>query len=142
MRLGVLASTHEKLIENMKSDVSIWNINSFAEFYLQIFEKYQEDYKIGIKKYQKVRDIFTTKLNAIPNIRAIPSQANYVMCEILGNINSRKLTEILLNEYNILIKDLSNKKGCNNKSYIRLALRDEHDNDLLIKSLKKILENK
>ena len=36
LRLGVLASSDEELIAEMKKDVAIWNINSFAEFYLQI----------------------------------------------------------------------------------------------------------
>ena len=140
LRLGVLASTDMKLIETIKSDVPIWNINSFAEFYLQIFEKYQDDYSEGIKKYKKVRETFIKELNTIKNVRAIPSQANFVMCEILGDIGSRKLAEILLTEYNLIVKDLSNKKGCLNKQYIRLAVRDEHDNNVLIKALKEILE--
>ena len=142
LRLGVLASSDSELMQTIKSDVSIWNINSFAEFYLQIFEKYQDDFDKGIKKYQEVRDKFTNDLNSIENVRAIPSQANYVMCEILGDIGSRKLAEILLNDYNLIIKDLSNKKGCGGKSYIRLAVRDENDNDILVEAMKDVLEDK
>ena len=33
----------------MKPRMSIWNINSFAEFYMQIVEKYNGDYKDAIK---------------------------------------------------------------------------------------------
>ncbi|MBQ6511368.1 aminotransferase class I/II-fold pyridoxal phosphate-dependent enzyme, partial [Methanobrevibacter sp.] len=142
LRLGVLASSDSELMQTIKSDVSIWNINSFAEFYLQIFEKYQDDFDKGIKKYQEVRDKFTNDLNSIENVRAIPSQANYVMCEILGDIDSRKLAEILLNDYNLIIKDLSNKKGCAGKSYIRLAVRDETDNGILVEAMKDVLEDK
>ena len=39
-RLGVLASSDEQLIRYLKKDVSIWNINSFGEFFMQIKEKY------------------------------------------------------------------------------------------------------
>ena len=45
LRLGVLASSNEQLITTIKKDVSIWNINSFAEFYMQIFGKYEADYR-------------------------------------------------------------------------------------------------
>jgi len=38
LRLGILASYDKELINFIKKDVAIWNINSFAEFYLQIFE--------------------------------------------------------------------------------------------------------
>jgi histidinol-phosphate/aromatic aminotransferase/cobyric acid decarboxylase-like protein len=37
LRLGVLASKDVDLINFIKKDVSIWNINSFAEFYLTDF---------------------------------------------------------------------------------------------------------
>jgi len=57
----------------------------------------------------------------------------------LGDIKSNELTTILLNEYKLLIKDLSNKNGCKNKSFIRLAVRDEKDNATLVKALKEIL---
>ena len=40
LRLGVLISSNMELIRDVKKDVSIWNINSFAEFYLQIYVKY------------------------------------------------------------------------------------------------------
>ena len=62
------------------------------------------------------------------------------MCEVLGDINSYKLTNILLNDYELLIKDLSDKKGCKGKSYIRIAVRDEADNKILVDALRKVLE--
>ena len=43
LRLGVLASGDQDLIAALKKDVAIWNINSFAEFYMQIEEKYKKD---------------------------------------------------------------------------------------------------
>ena len=39
LRLGVLASGDEEITAHLKKDVSIWNINSFAEFFLQIYSK-------------------------------------------------------------------------------------------------------
>ena len=55
LRLGVLASSDEELIAEMKKDVAIWNINSFAEFYLQIYEKYAKDYAKAIEKFKQTR---------------------------------------------------------------------------------------
>ena len=139
LRLGVLVSNNLKLIDYIKKDVAIWNINSFAEFYLQIFEKYKSDYEEGIVKFKDSRNKLEKELNSIKNLHVIPSQANYFMCGVSGEISGSKLTEILLNDYNILIKDLSSKNGCNGKSYVRLAVRDEKDNSALIFALKKIL---
>lgn len=139
LRLGIAASSNNKLIDYIKNDLSIWNINSFGEFYLQIFEKYKFDYEMGLHKFKHARDKFVEDLKTIDKLNVIPSQANYIMCEVLGDIDSYALTNILLNDYNLLIKDLSNKKGCKGKSYIRVAVRDEIDNEILVKSLKSIL---
>ncbi|WP_299524038.1 aminotransferase class I/II-fold pyridoxal phosphate-dependent enzyme [uncultured Methanobrevibacter sp.] len=140
LRLGVLASNNLELIKYIKKDVAIWNINSFGEFYLQIFEKYKSDYEEGIIKFKQSRNKLEKDLGSIKNLRVIPSQANYLMCEVQGEISSTDLTEILLNKYDILIKDLFSKNGCYGKSYVRLAVRDEKDNSALFEALKEILD--
>ena len=109
IRLGILVSADEKMISDMKKDVAIWNINSFGEFYMQIEEKYKKDYALALNKIKDVRRQFVRELSKISWIRVIPSQANYLLIEITGGISAKELTKILLLEYNILIKDLSNK---------------------------------
>ncbi len=138
LRLGVLASSDEELIAEMKKDVAIWNINSFAEFYLQIYEKYAKDYAKAIEKFKQTRAAYIKDLQALSGLRVLPTQANYVLCEVTSGVTSRKLAEDLLEE-NILIKDLSTKKGFDGKNYIRLAVRDEKDNAILVEALKRYL---
>ena len=55
LRLGILASGDVSRIDHMKKDVAIWNINSFAEFYLQIAEKYEKDYKVALGRFRTDR---------------------------------------------------------------------------------------
>lgn len=136
LRLGVLASSDEALISRMKKDVAIWNINSFAEFYMQIFGKYEGDYRKACKKFISERERFQKRLSEIPFLRVIPSQANYFLCEITGRFTAGELTEKLLNAADILIKDCSTKVAFNGKNYIRLAVRDTADNDKLVDTLK------
>ena len=45
-----------------EKDVSIWNINSFAEFYMQIEEKYKKDYHEGLKKIRQERKRFESEI--------------------------------------------------------------------------------
>lgn len=135
-RLGILASANETLIADIKKDVAIWNINSFGEFFMQIYEKYQKDYAASLKKIKHARAVFEEALSHISGIKVIPSQANYVMCE-LNSITSRNLAVALL-ERNVFIKDLSSKIG-NGKQYIRLAVRSEEENEYLIQQLKELL---
>lgn len=136
LRLGVLASSDEALINWMKHDVSIWNINSFAEFYMQIFGKYQKDYDRACQKFIAERERFMARLTDIPFLRVIPSQANYFLCQITEKYTSEELTRRLLMDFNILIKDCDNKDGLKNKNYVRIAVRDQKDNDTLVEALK------
>lgn len=136
LRLGILASSDEELINWMKHDVSIWNINSFAEFYMQIFGKYQKDYDRACQKFIAERERFMARLTDIPFLRVIPSQANYFLCQITEKYTSEELTRHLLMDFNILIKDCDNKDGLKNKNYVRIAVRDQKDNDTLVDALK------
>ncbi|WP_440440552.1 aminotransferase class I/II-fold pyridoxal phosphate-dependent enzyme [Phocaeicola plebeius] len=135
IRLGVIASADTNLINFIKKDVSIWNINSFGEYYMQIFGKYESDYKLACQKFIQERERFYQQLTKISYLRIIPSLANYFLCEVYSPYTSRSITELLLNKYNILIKDCSNKKGFNHKNYIRIAVRSKFDNDQLVSAL-------
>ena len=135
LRLGILASGDTDLIAAIKKDVAIWNINSFAEFYLQIYDKYSSFYATACTKFKAERARFLERLRQVPYLRVIPSQANYFLCEVTGNISAHDLTERLLLDHNILIKDCNNKTGLTGKNYIRIAVRDHHDNDTLVDAL-------
>lgn len=139
LRLGILASDDLGLIAKMKKDIAIWNINSFAEFYMQIFEKYKSNYEEAMRKFKDVRKEYVELLNQVQKLRVIPSQANYLMCELTGSMSSRELAEELLDKYSILIKDLSNKKGFEGKSYIRVAVKRPEENRKLVEAMKEVL---
>ena len=137
LRLGVLASGNVEAIKAIKKSVSIWNINSFAEFYLQIEEKYHKDYLASLTRIKEERKRFFSKLSSIEGLRTIPSEANYIMVEITNGKKATEVTKRLLSDYGILIKDLSAKiKG---GEYLRLAVRDTKDNDRLIDALSNVL---
>ena len=139
LRLGVLASGNTDVIAAMKKDVSIWNINSFAEFYMQIAEKYQNNYTESLVKFRKERKRFQSELAKIKGIRVIPSQANFVMVELESRISPKDLLKRLLIKHNLLIKELTTK--INGRNYLRLAVRSKEDNNTLIEILKKETAN-
>lgn len=135
LRLGILASSDTVAIAGFKKDVSIWNINSFAEFYLQIEEKYRKDYAAALEKIKAVRAKFVEDLNQLSYLRVIPSQANFVTAEVLAPHSSKELTIACL-EKDLIIKDLSEKEGFDGKQYIRLAVRSTQDNARLLEVLR------
>ncbi|MGN0485573.1 MAG: aminotransferase class I/II-fold pyridoxal phosphate-dependent enzyme [Lachnospiraceae bacterium] len=141
LRLGILASSDEKLMTELSRNVAIWNINSFAEFYLQIAEKYKQSYEDAMQKFKQVRKKYIDDLQKIAALRVIPSQANYVMVEILNGMTAKELTTILLEEHDLLIKDLSAKTQRNGKQFVRLAVRREEENNHLIIVLQNVCKN-
>ena len=140
LRLGVLASSDTVMIEKLKKDVAIWNINSFAEFYMQIEEKYKKNYSESLNLFRKERTRFQNELRKINGIRVIPSQANFIMVELCKDISAPKLLKNLLVHYNLLVKELTTKT--NGRDYLRLAVRNSEDNNILINALRNELENK
>ncbi|MBZ4195149.1 aminotransferase class I/II-fold pyridoxal phosphate-dependent enzyme [Mycoplasma tauri] len=133
-RLGFLCSSNENLIKNIKKSVSIWNINSFGEYYLQIFEKYKKDYFIALKCIKNARKNFVKKLLEIKEFRIIPSQANYLTIEVLKGTSKNLCIKML--DKNIFIKDLTSKIGFTDRQFIRVAVRNETDNNLFIEAVK------
>lgn len=104
---------------------------------MQIEEKYKKDYTSALVKIRAERARYLAELGKIEGVRIIPSQANYVMVELVCEHTTKEITRRLLIEYNILIKDLSSKMG--GKQYLRLAVRNTEDNDRLIAALKEVL---
>lgn len=135
LRLGILATSDEKIIDCIKKNVAIWNINSFAEYYMQIFGKYQNCYIEACYQFIKERERFQKEMNKVSFVRVIPSQANFFMIELTGRYTSNELSSILLKRFNILIKSCNTKHGLENKNYIRIAVRNRIDNDRLIDAL-------
>lgn len=139
LRLGILASSDTALIASMKKDLSIWNINSFAEFYLQIADRYEQEYREGLAKFRQARAAFVKELAGLPGLRVFPSQGNYLLVELLNGMRSRELLITLLRDHNILIKDLSSKIQREGRQFVRLAVRSTEDNRLLVDALGQVL---
>lgn len=131
LRLGMMATSDSELLSFVRQDLAIWNINSFAEYYMQIFNKYEHDYKKAREDFRRERQLFHQELLQVPFLRVIPSQANYFLCEVTDRFSSKELTQLLLNRHDILIKDCATKAGFNGENYIRLAIRDRNDNKKL-----------
>ena len=164
LRLGVAATADAGLMAGICSSLAIWNINSLAEFYLQISGKYMSAYSQGLDLFCQERSEFLAALSGVPNLRVIPTQANYVMAEILGGITAAEMTGWLLAEKEILIKDLTPKiskyveadSGRDSASsrgistpdrrpgtqYVRLAVRDAKDNAKLVAALHEFMASR
>ena len=138
LRLGILASADTELVATLKKKVSIWNINSFAEFFMQIFTKYEKDYAKACGKFIEERTRFIKDLSEIGFLHVMPTQANYVFCEVKPPFTATEIVMRMLKEHNILMSNCRAKKGLEGDRYMRIAVRGKEDNEKLVKALKSL----
>ena len=140
LRLGVLASGNETLIADLKKRAVIWNINSFAEYYMQIAEKYKKDYVAAMEKFREERAWLAGELEQIAHMRVYPTQANYFMVELLDGRRSGDVVRELLVHEQILLKDLTGKIKCGDRQFLRIAIRNRVENERMVRALENILK--
>lgn len=136
LRLGILCSADIGLIARLKKKVSIWNICSFAEFFMQIYPKYREDYNRACDQFIEARRIMVDNLKEIPFLHVMPTQANFVFCEVLPPFTAKSLATALIENGKVLVSASLAKKGITPNRYVRMAVRSIEDNERLIKALK------
>lgn len=126
----------KELIDKLKKHRYPMSLCGITVFYAKQF-LHDKDYKKKvIHLIEKEKKSFIKKLNDINWLRVLPSDVNYFLVEILGDLTSIELFNILAKK-GIIVRDCSNIRGLNNK-YFRVAVKNENENDLLIKELKKI----
>lgn len=139
IRLGVLYTARVDLIDKIKKEMPVWNINSYGEFFLQIYGKYHSDYLLASEQICNERDRLYSALLTIEKLRPLPSEANYILCELASPLVATELTAQMMKRYNILLKDCTGKSAFDGREFIRIAVRDQVDNDYLIDSLKEYI---
>lgn len=138
LRLGVLASADTQFIVSLKNGATLWNINSLGEFYLQIFGKYEKHYLSACNELRLVRERFMAELSKVPFLRVLPSQANFLTCEVLPPFTASSLTALLLERFGILVKEYGEVKAVGGRELIRIAVRDHEDNNALLSALAQV----
>jgi len=136
LRLGILATADTSLIGRLKESLPVWNINSFAEYFLQLCPIYYKEYTSACNELAKRREGLMEQLDDIYYLTAYPSQANFIMLEVHKPYDSKTIAERLLSEHKLLVKDLSQKPGFNGRQFIRVAVKSERENHLLYNALK------
>lgn len=141
LRLGVLASGNYEYLDIINRNMPVWNINSFAEYFLQIFLIYKKDYVYGCSKIKEERNRFYNELIKISELDVYDSEANYFMIK-LNKSTANEIAEYLLDNNKILIKVLNGKNGFDDKEYIRIAVKMKEENDYFIQSIKEYYDKK
>jgi histidinol-phosphate/aromatic aminotransferase/cobyric acid decarboxylase-like protein/choline kinase len=137
IRLGFVYSAWAGLIDEISADLPVWNVNSLAEYFLEILLKHRRELEESLNRTIDDRERFAAELADVPFIETVyPSGANFVLIRTSLNLEaSRTLVNKLLESELVYVKDVSSKLD-DGRTYWRLAVRSAADNAMLCRLLR------
>jgi histidinol-phosphate/aromatic aminotransferase/cobyric acid decarboxylase-like protein len=140
LRLGYLLTADPQFAAAVREEISIWNINSFAEMFLRLAPRYWPQFVSSCRRVRMICDALYRRLEAIPGLVAYRPEANFVLCRLPDNaMNGPEFCRRLFIDYNILIKHCAGKTMPQSDRYLRIASRTGVENELLVKAIADIL---
>ncbi len=137
LRLGYLVSslvTSEKLNQHSKP----WSVNSLAieagKFILQNKDQLKPDLDEICRLGKKLQD----EINMLEDVTVVDSETGFFLVRI-ENRKASDLKKYLLEKHQILIRDVSNFRGLNEK-YFRIGIQKKEKNDLLFNALRQFVD--
>jgi histidinol-phosphate/aromatic aminotransferase/cobyric acid decarboxylase-like protein len=133
IRLGYLLSADLQFINGIRASLPIWNINGVAEEFLRIIGRYRRDFFASCDLTRETCLQFYRDLSALPGIKAIEPDANFVLCQLINpSVNGPELARRMYVEHNILVKDCAAKSMYQADRYLRIASRTPAENRNLV----------
>ena len=118
VRLGVLCSSDDQTIQDIRNSLPIWNVSSFAEVFLDILPKYKTQFNESIRRLMLQRQYFESELKE-SNIWFYPTNTNFVLLRVKNGFENM-VDEAFFNN-GLLIKSIN--RASMSGAYLRIALK-------------------
>jgi histidinol-phosphate/aromatic aminotransferase/cobyric acid decarboxylase-like protein/choline kinase len=135
MRLGYVYTANAAFLRYLGDRVPIWNLNSVAEYMLEIILKHRGSLTSSYVNTSKDRARLIGALNDLPRVKkAFPSGGNFVMFELEASAPSvETVVRRMLALDSIYVKDVSSKFQA--RPRLRVAVRLPEENARLVNAL-------
>lgn len=134
LRLGYCYSGNQALVDRMRTALPTWNVNTLAEYYLSLLPDTDSEYhESRLHVLEDVRHLYA-ELQELQGFRPYPTGANFILIRVENGMTARELQLKLLQEYQLYVRDCSNKQGLD-KYHIRVASQGRTKDQLLIDAL-------
>jgi histidinol-phosphate/aromatic aminotransferase/cobyric acid decarboxylase-like protein len=139
LRLGFMYTTDRDLLARCAAEIPIWNMNSMAEFFLEVILKHRRALAQSFRQTMADRDELASTLASVPAVeRVFSSGANFLLTRIAGGRQrAAALAEALLADHAIYVKDVSSRFP-DNHGYWRVAVRLPDENRRLVTLLESV----
>lgn len=135
LRLGYVYSRDREFMSYVGAHIPIWNLNSLAEFTLEIILKHRNSLAQSFRDTIRDREVFAAALSELGCVeRVFPSQANFLLMRLRPGVSGGAVCADLLRRHGILVKDITSKFG-GAQSYLRCAVRLPEENTRLVAAL-------
>ncbi len=143
IRLGYAYSCNSELMLFLRNMIPIWNMNSFAENYLEVILKHRNALKASFVQTGKDRAAFFLRLGESELVEKVfPSSGDFLLLRLApGAPTADTLTRELLSAYSIYVKDVTDKFQ-DGGQYLRLAVRLPEENERLLAALAQVAGKK
>ena len=138
LRAGYMLA-HPALTAEVNKAKLPYNINFFTEVAAAEVLRARHLLEPGVAKLREERDRLIREMGAIPGLRVFPSAANFWVFRVeSAGITHTRLFERLLDEYGILIRDVSKYPMLEN--CLRVNVGSPEENDELLGAVRAIME--
>ena len=137
IRLGYAATGNAQRLADLRTDLPIWSVNSFAQFFLEEMGGYRSEYAESCGQVREATRNLFSGLQEVPYLHPYPTQGNFILSSVLNGFTGQELTDRLFEDSRILVNNCGWKEGLEG-DFIRVACRTGEDNDRLIEALKRL----
>jgi threonine-phosphate decarboxylase len=129
LRIGYMLTANTEFAERVRAGIHIWNLNGFAEIFLEMAPGYLEEFELSCAQVRKDRDKFYQDLCLIQGMVVYKPDANYIFCRLPDHAASGpEVARKLFIEHNIYIKHCEGKSMPESDRYVRIASRTPVEN--------------
>ena len=130
----------EKKVDFLLNNGYLWNSNGIAEYFFELYtrEDFLKEYEIERIRYIMDFGEFVDQLIKLPNIKVLPTMANFVLLELLEGSESMDFVFKLLVRHGVYTRTCYDKIGLDGQ-YIRIGGRTKDENDKIISGISQML---
>lgn len=139
LRLGYGVSSNQAFLERLKTNQDPWSVNSLAAFAGERLFSDTAFHQETIALVSGERKKAFLALSGWKNIKAYPSEANFILLKLLtGRISAAELFESLIRK-KMLIRDAASFTFLD-ESYLRFCILAPEQNAAFLRELKRLVE--
>jgi histidinol-phosphate/aromatic aminotransferase/cobyric acid decarboxylase-like protein len=121
LRLGLMATSRQDVLAEIKRFLPIWNVSPLAEKFLRLCASHMAEYEHARVQCIRESRVLSEKLSALSGLKVFETYSNFILFKILNErVTSVELRDHLLSQLGFYVRDCSRKLGLG-KNFIRVG---------------------